>query len=72
MEFNEDRSRAAFLRAEAEYLSPPEPRECECNGGVDEECWICLADKYDEDFMKDPDRARDERIDRELEGDYYD
>ena len=63
-------SMEAFLRAEAAYLTPPEPRECECDPD-DDDCMLCLNDKYDEDYMKDPDRARDERIDREMDEEYW-
>ena len=74
MVFDEDRNRGAFLRAEAAYLAPPEPRECECFEGDDDPCPKCAVEMYDEDYMKDPDRARDERIDMEMErgGDCYD
>ncbi len=59
-----------FLRAEAAWLTPPEPRECECEEDGDD-CPLCLVNKYDEDYMKDPDRARDERIDREMDEEYW-
>jgi len=66
MEFD-DRRNMAFLRAEAAYLAPPEPKECECDD--DDMCDMCIMAQYDEDDLKDPDRARDERIDMALERD---
>ena len=45
----------------------PDNEEGHCNldGWEWVECHDCSD--YDEDYMKDPDRARDERIDREMD-----
>ena len=70
----------AFLRAEAAWLAPPEPSMCGCDENHDDcecewteegtlHCSRCVA--FDEDYMKDPDRARDEHIDREMDEEYW-
>ncbi|MEK0325485.1 MAG: hypothetical protein QQN63_07255 [Nitrosopumilus sp.] len=64
-----DLSEANFRRAEDAWLAPPEPRECECDPDDEHTCDICMD--VDEDYMKDPDRARDERIDREMDTEYW-
>ncbi len=54
-----------FIGPSREWYQPSEFLECEC----DEHniCDVCLLLQYDEDYFKDPNRARDEKIDKELE-----
>ena len=75
-----DLNDANFRRAEDAWLASPEPRICECDEKHDDcecewteegtlHCSQCVS--YDEDYMKDPDRARDERIDREMDTEHW-